>query len=92
MMTEDQIPDFVREVAAIGCEIIAVLGTGGYLIGDADLSVDDYDIAAPKLREICDRYGDRDHLVAEIAEYLISIDRYYPKLDDLPQLASIMGL
>ncbi len=91
MMTEDQIPDFVQEVADIGCDITAVLGSGGYLIGDAELSPEDYEIVSPKLKEICDRYGRRDHLVAKIAGYLISIGRYFPKETDLPELAAIMA-
>ena len=84
LMIEEQIQDFVHEVAAIGCDMTAVLGSGGYLIGDADLSIEAYEIAAPKLREICVRYGRRDHLVLKIAEYLISIGNYYPKENDLP--------
>jgi len=91
IMTEDQIPAFVQEVADIGCDITAVLGSGGYLIGDAELPPEEYEAAAPKLLEICDRYGPRDHLVREIAEYLISIGRYYPKETDLPELAAIMA-
>ncbi len=85
MMTKDEIPEFVQEVADIGCDITAVLGSGGYLIGDADLPPEAYEVTAPKLIGICDRYGHRDHLVREIAEYLISIGRYYPKETDLPK-------
>jgi hypothetical protein len=61
-----------------------VLGSGGYLIGYADLSPEAYEIAAPKLLEICNRYGGRAHLVREIEDYLIWIGRHYPKDKDLP--------
>jgi hypothetical protein len=36
-MTEAQIPDFVREILATGCDMRAV-GDEHYLVGDADLS------------------------------------------------------
>ncbi|MFS2151438.1 hypothetical protein [Rhizobium sp. Rhizsp42] len=78
MMSENQIPEFVQEVADTGCDITAVLGSG-YLIGDADLSLEAYEIAAPRLRKIGEKHGSRDHLVSEIFEYLVSIGRYYPK-------------
>ncbi|MFN7025202.1 MAG: hypothetical protein ACK4QP_11900 [Pseudorhizobium sp.] len=39
-MREEQIPDFVKEVVATGCDMCAV-GGEHYLIGDADLSEED---------------------------------------------------
>jgi hypothetical protein len=33
----------------------------------------------PELRRIVERYGERDHLLEEITEYLISIGRSYPR-------------
>ncbi|MDM9629556.1 hypothetical protein QTL95_27095 [Rhizobium sp. S152] len=84
-MTEDQIPDFVRDIAETGCDITAVLGTG-YVIGDADLSPDEYERVRPRLKEINELYGERDHLLHEIADYLLSIGRYYPKDRDLIRL------
>jgi hypothetical protein len=81
MMSEDQIPNFVQEVADTGCNITAVLGVG-YIIGDSDLSGADYDDAAAHLKEITARYGERDHLLSEIAEHLVSIGRYYPKKEE----------
>ena len=71
-MTEDQIPDFVRDVAATGCDITAVAGVG-YVIGDSDLTEEQYKVVAPELRRINEHYGERDHLLIEITNYLISI-------------------
>ena len=82
LMTEEQIPNFVQEVADTGCDITAVVGSAGFLMGDADLPAQAYEIAAPQLQEICERYGRRDHLVSQIAEYLVSIGRYYPRVPD----------
>jgi hypothetical protein len=81
MMSEDQIPDFVQEVAATGCNITAVLGIG-YVIGDSDLSDDDYEVASAQLKKISARYGERDHLLAKIAAHLVAIGRYYPKEEE----------
>lgn len=80
-MQEAQIPDFVSEVAATGCAICAV-GHESYIIGDADLSDEDYERVAPVLSKIEDRYGKRDHLKAEIIAYLRSIGRFID-LDDV---------
>ncbi|MDM9626285.1 hypothetical protein QTL95_10280 [Rhizobium sp. S152] len=82
MMSEEQIPDFVRDVAETGCDITAVLGVG-YVIGDSDLPLEAYERIAPRLKEINEIYGGRDHLLHEIAEYLLSIGKYYPKDRDL---------
>lgn len=78
IMTENQIPEFVQAVADTGCDITAVQGAG-YLIGDADLSLEAYEIAAPRLKEIDQAYGNREHLSSQIVEYLVSIGRYYPR-------------
>ncbi len=78
IMTEDQIPNFVQDVADTGCDIVAVMGGTGFLIGDADLSEKEYQAAEPQLLAICQRYGSRQHLISEIAEYLVSIGRYSP--------------
>lgn len=76
-MTEDQIPDFVRDIAATGCDITAVMGVG-YVIGDSDLTDEEYEVAAPELRRISERYGERDHLLNEIASYLVSLGWFIP--------------
>ncbi len=78
MMTEDQIPDFVQDVADTGCDIVAVMGGTGFLFGDADLSPKDYAAAEPQILAIAEKYGRRDHLISEIAQYLVSIGRYAP--------------
>ncbi|TCR04076.1 hypothetical protein [Neorhizobium sp. JUb45] len=76
LMHEDQIPGFVERVAAACCDITAV--GGGYLIGDSDLSDEDYEVAAPKLEQIKADLGRRDHLLQQIVDYLVSIGRVYP--------------
>ncbi len=78
IMTEDQIPDFVRDVADTGCDIVAVMGGSGFLFGDADLSPEDYRSIEPQILAIGEKYGRRDHLISEIAQYLVSIGRYSP--------------
>ncbi len=83
MMTEDQIPTFVQEVAGTGCDIVAVMGVSGFLFGDADLSPGDYELVEPQIQAICAKYGRWDHLASKISEYLISIGRYYPREPDV---------
>lgn len=80
-MTEDEIPEFVREVAATGCDIRAV-GDDAYVIADADLSADAFEAIEPELLRIFAKYGRRDHLLLQITAYLISIGRCYPLLSD----------
>jgi hypothetical protein len=77
MMTEEEIPDFVRDVAATGCDIRAV-GSDSYVFGDADLSWEVYQKIEPELKRIADKYGSRDHLFYHIVHYLHSIGRSYP--------------
>lgn len=77
MMTEDQIPEFVRDIAETGCDIWAV-GEDAYVIADADLPDDVYDAIEPELIRISSKYGQRDHLLLQIVAYLHSIGRSYP--------------
>lgn len=72
IMRKEQIPDFVRELTEIGCEMMA-FGPCRYAVGDADL---DSENAKAKVDEITRAYGARDHLVPEIACYLRSIGRF----------------
>jgi hypothetical protein len=76
-MKPEEIPAFVEEVAATGCNITGIAGVG-YLIGDADLPDDQFEAVMPKLSAITKAYGERDHLLKEITEYLVSIGRSYP--------------
>lgn len=76
-MKREDIPRFVEQVAATGCNITGIAGVG-YVIGDADLPDDQLEEVIPKLSEITDAFGDRDHLLEEITEYLVSIGRSYP--------------
>lgn len=76
LMLEVEIPAFVDDVIATGCDICAI-GHDGYVVGDTDLSDEEYEIAGPKLAHIKERYGDRDHLLREIAIYLCSLGRHH---------------
>jgi hypothetical protein len=83
MMAEDQIPDFVQDVTETGCDIVAVMGGARFLFGDADLSPEGYRAVEPQILAIGEKYGRRDHLISEIAEYLVSIGRYAPPRQSL---------
>lgn len=74
-MREEDIPAFVQEVAATGCDICAV-GPGHYLMGDVDVPRGRRRGLYKKLEEIEARYGSRDHLRYKIASHLTSIGRY----------------
>lgn len=76
-MQFDQIPDFVREVVATGCDIRAV-GEHHYVIGDADLPELAYAAAQAELGRIWALYGRHDHLKPKIIAYLHSIGRSFP--------------
>ena len=76
-MTEDQIPEFVSEVIATGCDIVAI-GHDGYVIADCDLPQEVYHTVEPELERIARKYFARDHLRYQIIEYLHSIGRSYP--------------
>lgn len=75
-MTEGEIPDFVREIAATGCEILAV-GEDSYLVADAHLPDDVYEAIEPEIQRISEKYGRRDHLMVQISAYLRSIGRIH---------------
>ena len=75
-MTEAEIPDFVREIAATGCDILAV-GEDSYVVADAHLPDDVYEAIEPEIRRISEKYGRRDHLMVQISAYLKSIGRVH---------------
>ena len=75
-MTEEDIPDFVNEILATGCDIRAVGHI--YVIADADLPDDVFKTVEPELERITEKYGKRDHLKSQITAYLHSIGRSYP--------------
>ncbi|KXG87704.1 hypothetical protein [Agrobacterium bohemicum] len=79
-MRKDQIPEFVDEIIATGCPICAV-GHDTYVFGEIDVLDEDFDRVVREVQEICDNYGERDHLRLEIAAYLRSIGRVF----DLPE-------
>lgn len=68
-MTPNEIPHFVNELLAAGCEITA-LGREMYVIDEAKGSTTE------KIRRITEKYGDRDSLRLEIVAHLWSIGRY----------------
>ena len=76
-MVEEQIADFVRDMAATGCEILAV-GDDSYVVADAHLPDDVYAAIEPEIERISQKYGQRDHLQHQIAAYLRSIGLIYP--------------
>lgn len=71
VMKPSEIPDFVNELIAAGCDISAV-GHDMYVIGDVEKS----DAAIKEVRRIGEKYGDRDPLKLEIVAYLWSIGRF----------------
>jgi hypothetical protein len=70
-MNANEIPSFVAEVIAAGCDINAV-GHDMYVLGD----VDEQQKAKEELSRIGERYGDRAALRSEIIAYLRSIGRF----------------
>ena len=75
------IPAFVRDVVATGCNITAA-GDRSWLFGDADLPEAESGALQPQLEAINRSYGDRTHLKAEIIAYLTSMGRVYRIEDD----------
>jgi len=69
-MTRADVPEFVHELLAVGAETWAITPTA-YVVGDIDVPR----AVSVKVQQICDRFGERDHLRADIARYLISIGR-----------------
>ncbi|MBD9524946.1 hypothetical protein IB262_34380 [Ensifer sp. ENS02] len=67
-MTPNEIPDFVNELIAAGCEITAI-GREMYVIGEAKG-------ASAEVRRITKKYGERDPLRLEIIADLRSFGRY----------------
>ncbi|MFN3717370.1 MAG: hypothetical protein ACK4UW_00550 [Rhizobium rhizophilum] len=47
-----------------------------YVFAEIDLPEEDVDRVAEEVQEICDRYGDRDHLLLDIVAHLRSLGRY----------------
>ncbi|WP_366509272.1 hypothetical protein [Mesorhizobium sp.] len=74
-MQEKDIPAFVQDVVATGCDICAV-SPSCYSLGDTDVPRDKRRELYKKLGEIDAHYGSRDHLRYQIAAHLASIGRY----------------
>ncbi|MDP9630342.1 UNVERIFIED_ORG: hypothetical protein J2W85_002416 [Ensifer adhaerens] len=71
LMKASEIPAFVKEVIASGCDICAI-GHERYVLGD----VEEMDAAVDELERIGEKFGDRDFLKLEIVAYLRSVGRY----------------
>ncbi|MFN7103500.1 MAG: hypothetical protein ACK4N1_12865 [Pseudorhizobium sp.] len=76
-MRKEQIPDFVHDLLAVGCDICAI-GDTHYVIGDTDMTPEARRAAKSELERIERVYADRDHLRPQIAKYLQSIGRGVP--------------
>ncbi len=70
-MAASEIPAFVADVIAAGCNICAV-GHDKYVLGD----IEEQDRAKDELDRILVKYGNRDPLKLEIVSYLWSIGRF----------------
>jgi hypothetical protein len=77
VMFEEDIPKFVEAVIATGCGITAI-GQYSYTIDDADFPEPKCSQVQQELEDISERFGERDHVKAEIVSYLHSIGRSYP--------------
>ena len=77
LMREEQIPGFVAEVIAAGCNITAI-GDKFYVMGDADLPEPQRLAVQPILHQLTRRYGLRDYLSPQMVQYLHSVGRSYP--------------
>lgn len=77
-MTSNEIPDFVNELIAAGCEITAI-GQKMYVISEPKAS------ATEEVRRITEKYGDRDPIRLEIVNYLWSIGRYVELASECPR-------
>ena len=76
-MRGSDIPAFVRELLDAGIEVWA-LTADKWGIHDADAD----DNVRWKVAEICDRYGEYEHLHRQIGAYLIWIGRVSPYIHD----------
>ena len=56
LMKAEQIPQFVQDVVALGCEICAI-GDVHYVFGDADLPIERAEALAPEFLRINETYG-----------------------------------
>ncbi len=78
-MRKEEIPEFVEAILATGCPMCAV-GNDTYVFGEIDVPDDAFDRVVKLVQDICDEYGEREHLRLEIAAYLRKIGRVF----DLP--------
>lgn len=78
-MRKDQVTKFVDAILKTACPMCAV-GHDTYVFAESDVPDDDFDRVVREVQDICDQYGERDHLRLEIAGYLRTIGRFF----DLP--------
>jgi hypothetical protein len=83
-MTEDQIPQFVRDLVDLDIEISAIDDVG-YCLDDSELPEAVHEAIAPRLHRILQGYGHRTHLKREIIAYLYAVGRVV-ELDESPAM------
>ncbi|MBK5571435.1 hypothetical protein [Ensifer sp. SSB1] len=71
LMKSSEIPEFVNEVIAAGCDIKAI-GHDIYVLG----GMDEEDAEIDALDLIGEKFGNRDTIVLEIVAYLRSLGRF----------------
>lgn len=84
-MRNDQITSFVKEVLNTGATLYAA-GEKHYFFGDLDVPDDEAKEIVARVNDICERYGPRDHLRAEIASHLTSLGLSVDVDDECPVL------
>lgn len=67
MMTREDIPDFISGLLNCGCTVTS-LGDCAYVIDDAPVAHTNMQVV--KLNALIKQYGARDHLKADIIQYL----------------------
>lgn len=68
MMTREEIPEFISALMRCGCTVVS-LGESAYVIDDAPIFKADAEQVVT-LKSLIRRYGSRDHLKADIIQYL----------------------
>ena len=67
-MTREEIPEFISALVHCGCTVVS-LGDSAYVIDDTPILKADA-AQVVRLKAVIKRYGLRDHLKADIIQYL----------------------
>ncbi|MCZ8158954.1 MAG: hypothetical protein O9256_03590 [Rhizobiaceae bacterium] len=81
-MSEEQIPAFIDELLATGCPVYAV-GQKAYVIAEFAVPECLRSSTSERVNKICQRFGERDHLILQIVHHLWSIGRGIQVVDDM---------